>query len=107
MTVAELFLDIHAIYEEQQGSRNSKPNYRRNPSDEKNDSRSYTNTTKPKSITRNSQKPNNSQSRTARAHNVSTFNNSPGPDNDLIRGSTTEPIQLKNTHDLHLRPGTY
>ncbi|QHB07829.1 hypothetical protein SCEN_D06130 [Saccharomyces cerevisiae] len=56
MTVAELFLDIHAIYEEQQGSRNSKPNYRRNLSDEKNDSRSYTNTTKPKVIARNPQK---------------------------------------------------
>jgi hypothetical protein len=107
MTVADLFLDIHAIYEEQQEWRRSRPTYRRNPSDGKNDSRTYTNTTKPKAITRNSQKPNNSQSRTARAHNVSTSNNFPGPDNDLIRGSTTEPIQLKNKHDLHLRPGTY
>ena len=107
MTVADLFSDIHSMYEEQQESKRNKSTYRRSPSDEKKDSRTYTNTTKPKSITRNSQKPNNSQSRTARAHNVSTFNNSPGPDNDLIRGSTTEPIQLKNKHDLHLRPGTY
>ncbi|DAA10916.1 gag protein [Saccharomyces cerevisiae S288C] len=107
MTVAELFLDIHAIYEEQQGSRNSKPNYRRNPSDEKNDSRSYTNTTKPKVIARNPQKTNNSKSKTARAHNVSTSNNSPSTDNDSISKSTTEPIQLNNKHDLHLRPETY
>ncbi|PTN19869.1 gag protein [Saccharomyces cerevisiae] len=78
MTDADLFLDIHAIYEEQQEWRRSRPTYRRNPSDGKNDSRTYTNTTKPKAITRNSQKPNNSQSRTARARNLSTSNNSRG-----------------------------
>ncbi|CAI4038727.1 hypothetical protein SMKI_06G0730 [Saccharomyces mikatae IFO 1815] len=107
MTVAELFLDIHAIYEEQQESRRSKPSYRRNPSDERNDSRTYMNTTKPKAITRSSQKTNNSKSRTARAHNVFTSKNSPGTDNDSIGESTTGPIQLNNKHDLHLRPETY
>ena len=50
---------------------------------------------------------NNSKSKTARAHNVSTSNNSPSTDNDSISKSTTEPIQLNNKHDLHLRPGTY
>ena len=107
MTVAELFLDIHAIYEEQQESRHSKHTYRKNPNEERNDSRTYMNTTKPKVITRNSQKTSNSKSRTARAHNVSTSNNPPNTDNDSISDSPTEPIQLNNKHDLHLRPATY
>ncbi|MCQ4862593.1 hypothetical protein NE637_15700, partial [Desulfovibrio desulfuricans] len=63
MTVADLFSDIHSMYEEQQESKRNKSTYRRSPSDEKKDSRTYTNTTKPKVIARNPQKTNNSKSK--------------------------------------------
>lgn len=107
MTVAELFLDIHATYKEQQETRYNKPTYSKNQSDNRNTSRASTNTNKAKTVTRNPQKPSNSKSRTVKANNVGTSYNSFDKNNDSINESPDQTIHLNNQYDLHLRPETY
>ncbi|SCW04209.1 LAFE_0H08460g1_2 [Lachancea fermentati] len=107
MTIAELFLDIHAIYEDQQESERRKPSYSRIPKDDKNISRVSSNINKAKTVTRNSQKASNSKSRTVKTNNVSTSHNSFDKNNDSINESPDKTIHLNNQYDLHLRPDTY
>lgn len=107
MTVTELFMDIHAIYEEQQETRYNKPTYSKNPSDKRNTSRAFTNTNKAKTVTRNPQKTSNSKSRTVKTNNVSTSHNSFNKNNGSINELPDQTIYLNNQYDLHLRPETY
>ena len=107
LTVVELLLDIHAIYEEQQASRRSKSTFSKDPSENRNNAYGSPKTTKTKFNSRNSKTLNSHKPRTVKTNNVSTSHNSFDKNNDSINESLNQTIYLNNQYDLHLRPETY
>ena len=107
LTVVELLLDIHAIYEEQQASRRSKSTFPKGPSENRNSVYTSPKTTKTKFNSRNSKTSNSHKSRTVKTNNVSTSHNSFDKNNDSTSESPDQTIHLNNTYDLYLRPETY